>query len=428
MKRTDSPLFGCAILLANGAALSTAFGIFSLMETGAAVRPGTPVWLVCVLLCQLALYLYLRRPRSQHSVVLICIVCWLVQCVLVFVLYGRFSGLVGILIAMVMWAYTYFRCYSLAVTPPSTERVMGAFELSAVMLMIGLFFFGTRKLPLTELTLLAVTAVVTLAALVLRRTAGSPEGRGAALRGSLLMMAAAAAFGGAAVLFGGAVPFVKNCVTGLWSGVARLGVWLFQCLETFMRWLVSLFPEQELGDVSIEDMAGDIMFNGAVEETALADRELVVTLIAAAVLLVIAFVAGWFLFHGRDRLSRTKVGGSGAGGRRERGLAAGLRALLERLRQSLVYRVGRVLHRNTAPGLFAWLEERSVRRRSPRRPEESCREFLDRIVPDYPGGEEALAELADGLDRWYFAGEDVLDGDRAAELRRVLRRAARDAE
>ena len=93
-----------------------------------------------------------------------------------------------------------------------------------------------------------------------------------------------------------------------------------------------------------------------------------------------------------------------------------------RVREAVRYHVCRILYRDTAPGLFVWLERRKGPGRKARKPTESCREFLLGLQPDYPGAEAVLRSLAEDLDRHYFGGGSRLSKREIRAMRKTLRK------
>lgn len=419
MRNVKSPLFACGILLTNAAAFSSLYAIFALVQTGEYIVPGLPVWMAFMVICPIGLSLLLKREREEHTVILFCVGAFAAQCIVTFALYGAFTSLLGVLIAICLWCCTYFRCYAFVRTPPTTEQVMGAFEQGVVVLLVCLFFYGVKELSLTKVIPLVGAVICNLLVLVLRRTAGSREGGGAALRSGGVMLAFVGMFALAAAVFYQWTAPVKQGASAIWRGVRSAGLWLFDLVERFMNFLVSLLPQKDL-ELTPPDMEPGLGLSGAEEgETLFMDGEAFVFVIVGAILLVIMAVVVFHLIRGGQRIGRKKLGGERGTARRSMGRVS----LFSRLRDGLRYGINCVVKFRTAPGLFAQLERRSGRRRNGRRADESCREFLRRVAPDYPGGEAALERLGDALDARYFGGKDPLSPREVDGLRKTLRSA-----
>ena len=71
MNQSRSRLVDLAGLLSNVTALHTLFSIFTFRQTGRSDPAGLLIWCVCLSLTCGGLALFLRRPRTQRSVLLL---------------------------------------------------------------------------------------------------------------------------------------------------------------------------------------------------------------------------------------------------------------------------------------------------------------------------------------------------------------------
>ena len=102
MRKQLSALWPLSILLANSCAMAALFTVFSMVEGLGKSDPCLALWLCCLSACQLAMSLFLRRERSQRALIYFCAAFFVLQLVLAFVLYGRFSSVIGMLAAVCM--------------------------------------------------------------------------------------------------------------------------------------------------------------------------------------------------------------------------------------------------------------------------------------------------------------------------------------
>lgn len=422
MTRRPSPLYGAAILIADAAVCSSLFAVFLMVERGELIFPGLVPWAVCLLGCYGTLWLLLQKPRSQRTAILVCLAFFAVQTAAVFWLNGRFAGRMGIITAFIMWIAAYYHCYNLVLTPAPAEKIMLAFEVGVLALLFTLFYCSVQRVSFLSAVPTVVSVLLSLIALVAKRTAGGRD-KNDRSRGGAFLAGLAGLFVLAALVFAGvAAGAVKTAALAVWNVLGAMAAFLARCINAFMHFLASLFPQQDAGELPLEEPAAGAVPAGAGEVEQLVSPEAVLYVflgLAAAVLL-------GFLIHavlrGGRRLRIGQVGGSRGIRRQRPGPGEMLRRWLRRIAGRFSYAVNRAVLRNTPPGLFAWLEHRYRRRRRGRRPDETCREFLSRIAPDYPGAEEALETLAAALDAHYFGGGSRLSRKDVKELRGLLSR------
>ena len=419
MKR-NSPFFGAAVLLVDVGAVSSMFAVFQLVETGKLVFPALPVWLSCLLPCYGLLCLLLRVPRTIRPLIWISTVVFLVQIGLSWAIYGRFAAGFGTIFSLGAWAATYYHAGMLALKPPSADKIMTAFELCVLILLFSLFYCSVKAISFACALPALVAALFALAALIGRRTA---SGRNAVdNRGTGTVLGAISAFAlGALVVAGLAAGAVKNVVLGLWWAIKTAAGLLGRCVRRLLDWLVSRIPEGEAPVLPIESPVAVPPGEMEAAEQLMGSAELMLYVLVGVLALAALVTVVWLLIRGGGRFKRPVPT---AGGRitRRRKPGCGLSRWLRRVRDAVRFHVCRILHRDTAPGLFVWLERRKALSRKGRKPSESCREFLLSLLPDYPGGETVLLTLAEDLDRHYFGGGSRLSRREIRVMRKMLRK------
>jgi len=185
---------------------------------------------------------------------------------------------------------------------------------------------------------------------------------------------------------------------------------------------VSLFPAPQQDFEGIGPGAANSLPAGDIEMEYVSPDMLLYLIIALVIIVVICIIV-LGVIRGRERYSRSRIGGE-TGIRRQRPKAAALLLMLfSRLAATLRYRLCCILQRNTIPGLFAWLESQPALRRKPRQSNESCREFIIRACTEYPSASQELMILAAAMDAHCFGSP--LEGHSCSviQLRRRLRTA-----
>ena len=79
MNQSRSRLVDLAGLLSNVTALHTLFSIFAFRQTGRSDPAGLLIWCVCLSLTCGGLALFLRRPRTQRSILLLALAALALQ-------------------------------------------------------------------------------------------------------------------------------------------------------------------------------------------------------------------------------------------------------------------------------------------------------------------------------------------------------------
>ena len=206
MNQSRSCLVDLAGLLSNVTALHTLFSIFAFRQTGRSDPGGLLIWCVCLSLTCGGLALFLRRPRTQRSVLLLALAALALQGAVVWLWGVRYPSLLSWLCLLAMWGFSYFRCYELLIRPTPAEQLMVSFETASLVLLAAALCTAAGVLPLDTALAPAAGTLLALAALAGQRASNSRPGGQAAgsLRGRLLLLLLLAALGGGrwAVLIG----------------------------------------------------------------------------------------------------------------------------------------------------------------------------------------------------------------------------------
>ena len=202
MNQSRSRLVDLAGLLSNVTALHTLFSIFAFRQTGRSDPAGLLIWCVCLSLTCGGLALFLRRPRTQRSVLLLALAALALQGAVVWLWGVRYPSLLSWLCLLAMWGFSYFRCYELLIRPTPAEQLMVSFETASLVLLAAALCTAAGVLPLDTALAPAAGTLLALAALAGQRASNSRPGGQAAgsLRGRLLLLLLLAALGGGAAL------------------------------------------------------------------------------------------------------------------------------------------------------------------------------------------------------------------------------------
>ena len=109
MNQSRSCLVDLAGLLSNVTALHTLFSIFAFRQTGRSDPAGLLIWCVCLSLTCGGLALFLRRPRTQRSILLLALAALALQGAVVWLWGVRYPSLLSWLCLLAMWGFSYFR-------------------------------------------------------------------------------------------------------------------------------------------------------------------------------------------------------------------------------------------------------------------------------------------------------------------------------
>ena len=416
MKKRDSAFCSLALLAANSCAMAGLFTVVSIVERSDRSDPGLALWLMCLVLCHLGLRLFLRKERSERALIFFCGAFFLLQAVLVFGIHGFFPGLMGNLIVLCMWLYSYYSCYELALKPPTAEKITKSFDLCCVVLIFALFFCSVKAQPLKLLLPMAVSDVLCLFGLVVVRGGEQRNLRSLFLSGSALLV-----FGLVSVLFvalasGG----VKRILELVSAAVSALLGFVLRCIDALFRFLASLFPQKEYEQLA--HLPTEPVSFGAPQDMSFQyiDGELVMSVIIGLGLLVALLAVIYRIVKGKHfKVSYT--GGTERGIRRSRsGILSALKRSFHKLFAALSFRIRAARARNTASGLFWQIERRSRTKLRGRAESESCREFLVRASGIYPHALTELMRLADAMDACCFGAGQELSAAEIIKMRRII--------
>ena len=147
MNQSRSCLVDLAGLLSNVTALHTLFSIFAFRQTGRSDPAGLLIWCVCLSLTCGGLALFLRRPRTQRSILLLALAALALRGRRLAV--GvRYPSLLSWLCLLAMWGFSYFRCYELLIRPTPAEQLMVSFETASLVLLAAALCTAAGVLPL----------------------------------------------------------------------------------------------------------------------------------------------------------------------------------------------------------------------------------------------------------------------------------------
>lgn len=180
MNQSRSRLVDLAGLLSNVTALHTLFSIFAFRQTGRSDPAGLLIWCVCLSLTCGGLALFLRRPRTQRSVLLLALAALALQGAVVWLWGVRYPSLLSWLCLLAMWGFSYFRCYELLIRPTPAEQLMVSFETASLVLLAAALCTAAGVLPLDTALAPAAGTLLALAALAGQRASNSRPGGQAA--------------------------------------------------------------------------------------------------------------------------------------------------------------------------------------------------------------------------------------------------------
>ena len=421
MKRYDSPLFGAVALLASLATWSACYAIFFLLETNELLIPGTWIWMIMLLSCYAGSHLFLRRERTLRASMLFCLAFFVAQIIVIFAVQGFFAGFFGIVVALGIWGYSYFKCYQFVQRSVTVEQLVITFELGVIVWIMQIFFFTGKQTSIMNIIPLTAGVILALFALILKRTArgrndNGGEARGLAFMGGLLLLFAGIGTGFALA----ALERTKYAAEAFWAGLKGVSSWIGNKIMAFMQYLVSLIPEDDMGDILLEGEQNIQMSGGLGVEEELVSYEWLFYVLIAAVAVVVILLLVYALKQGGTRVAVARVNTVKRKKRNRKGLFSVFSVVLARWRAKLRYAVNFITKFNSVPGLFAWLEYRASRQHHGRKAEETCRDFLTRIAPAYPSGEPVLKRLSEELDAYYFGGKVTLHRHDIIKMRQKL--------
>ena len=416
MRKALSSLCPLSLLMANSCAMAALFVVFSTVERMDNSDPCLALWLICLGLCHVGLGIFLRRERSERAMICFCAVFFLLQLVLAFLLHGFFSSLMGVLISICMWLYSYFNCYMLNIEKPTAERYTKSFDLCSLVLVFLLFFCSVKELPMTTVLPLALSTLLCLMALVLVRGGEGRRGRSVLLSGGLVLAFGALAAAFVALASGG----VQRLLNWLLGCVTALLGFVYRCINAVLLFLISLWPEPEYAPLPAPEIAGMDLSGVQEQSFELIDPQKLLIAMLGIGLAIAAVLVLLHIIRGRNSISGGSAGGE-RGLRRQRsspGLA--IVKAFKRLIKALRFKLLCLSSRGTAPGLFIEIESRSRKNLGGRGESESCREFLARSREAYPWAQAELEKLADAMDAICFGSGGRLSPAEISAMRRKI--------
>lgn len=420
MKTSYSPFVTLFPLLANTVSLHTLFLFFTYDMTPVSDIRGLLIWWGCLSLTFAILTLFLRKPRTLRGVILIAAGGFVLQLVLTIVFTQRYSFLAWVALIF-MWLGMYYRCCSLLLEGIKPESVIAAFETTVVMLFVAAFSVTLSVMTAEALLCMAIGVLLTLIALAQVRSGNAritPESQGNQ-KGRFLLVALLVTLGaGAAVL----CMLITNTASQLLTQFTK---WFFSILRSiskavgcFLRWLASLLPEKDM-DSTLMNEPNIILPEGAAEWGTI-DNPIPFYLLLAMGVLLVLFALFWLWRNGGFHSITFRLRTTGHITRKRRSSKHLLLLLWQRFSRWLAFQYSYLRLRNTAPGLFVWLERQMRPHRMERLEHETPRAFLSRLQNHFPESAETLARLATCLDLHYFGGGHTLSAAEITSMRKQL--------
>lgn len=408
-------------LLAGTASLHILFLFFSQPGTPISDHAGILLWWGCLTLTYGVLTLLLRRPRSMRTVILTAAGGLFLQFILTYFFAYRPPSFLSWFVLLSMWGSMYALCCIRLLEGTQTESVMTVFELSVLVVFLAVFGASVSVMTPASLLYPAVGLLLTLIALVQARS-GHARMDAQSLhpqKGRFFLVSILAGMGGVTAAF---CVLLTDSASRLLSRITQWGFTLLRAaanqVDRLLRWLLSLLPEQHMNSVLLEEAEvqgpAESAEWGAFDSTLL--LYLMLGVIAVLVLVVLVWLWKQGSFHRIVFHSRTVAQSV----RKRPGLRDLFLQLRQRLGRWLSFNVSYLKLRNTAPGLFVWLERQMRARHLERESGETARAFLLRIQTVLPSCSEPLIRLADCLDQHYFGTGQTLSAPEITAMRRQI--------
>ena len=410
-----SPLFQrLAVILANSSAFAALYTVFATVELGRPSSPGTAVWLFMSAACCVFLEFYLKKERELRSVITVCVSFYALQAAAVFLIYGAFAPFTGMVIAMLMWVYSYYKCFEYSRSPVTTENIIAAFDGSVFALIFSVFYCSVSKISLAPVYPLVFCLLLALFALVHKRSGG----KGRQGRSTVYIAAAVLLFASLALAFVlWASDITEKLLKWLFFRFVDFAEWLAATVNAFIFWFVSLFPQRQYeGEIDM-DPAASLSGMGEMDMEIISPDFLLWFLLGAVALIIIGGVVYAFIHSGKLR-SLGSAGSSKGLKRQRKGLFGLFKDWLLARFSKLRFLVLSLIKRNTPAGLLLYTERRFGKRQA----QETCREYLNRLSGENPHLAAAFGDLAEGLDAEYFAPAPLLSPARISQLRKELKK------
>lgn len=402
-----------AALISDIILLNSLFLLFSSLETGVGMEPGYLLWVLCGLFTYLCNRLFLGKSRPLPAVFFLNFLLFAAQMVL-FYFYGvNIGGFPAWFFAVSFLIYTTSRAYSLVVTPITAVKTLVYVECS----FLGVLAFLSVQLgptftvsPLHNLVVFGAF-ILNLTALITTRIAGEKSR-------TLFMSKMQGVFSlGTVFLLIGALlsTFFLFLSQGVTAGLSRLFVFITQIVGAVFRfiwkaldYLLSLIPAPPNYDVTLPEPGFMPVPSEAAAEKPIAVEAWVIVAVLCVAAAAVVFLIAYLIF----RFRKVRIGRSlGSEGREEPQSRiirpVGIKRVFARLLFEIRFFIGRIVHRNTPPGILLMLQRRARLHRITRHPGETHRRYLSRLILSlHREQDEPLAalaaRLADELDTYYF--------------------------
>ncbi|MGE4483786.1 MAG: hypothetical protein AB7C97_01600 [Oscillospiraceae bacterium] len=383
-------------------------------------------WVIFSMTCYILLSILLRRPRPTAMIVTVLAVFLTAQSIVCLRYYGYYLDMGFTLLALILFALTYFRIFFLVTKKVILKNLNNNFEIAVVFLVFGAIYSSSQNITYEYLYPLAAAAVLSLVAQVYER---SFDGRkrekkirvlqSITIVTSGIFITAVTIF---AIILAMRVP-IKDAVYTVLSWLKAAWNLIAYAFSRFGAWLMSVFPHSGGGTVYEYDPSPyeDIMGSANTPAVTGGDGGGTYFTVVFIIILImlLAITAVFIIKHGRTRIGGYRGGGKSAKKGKKR---VTLIVLLWRFfAKKISYAWNSIFRKNTVPGLFAWLQKRYRLRRRGRQEMETCRAFIRRIAREYPGEARRFQKLANALDsRYYGDGSVTMDKTDITVLRKAV--------
>lgn len=408
-------------LLANVVSLHTLFILFSYPRFPVSDTFGLLIWWGCLTATYLVLAQFLRQPRSLRSVILISAGGFFLQLTFTLIFAHRHSTVLAWSILLFMWLVMYCRCCNLLLEGIKPESVIAAFETTVVMLFVSAFAVTLSVMETSSFLFTAIGVLFSLVALVCIRSNHARITAQAQFKqkGSVFLIAFLMAIGGCASIL---CLLITNPASRL---LTRLTQWFFSVLRSiagtinrFLRWLASLLPEQHVDEALINDP--NLPLLGGATEWGTMNSQIPLFMMLALLVIFLLLALFWLWRHGGLHTLSFRVQTTGHVVRKRHSSKHLLLQLWKRFSRWITFQNAYLKQRNTAPGLFVWLERQMQARHMERKENETPRAFLFRLQNHFPNSAETISYLASCLDQHYFGTGSALPAAKVAQMRKQL--------
>ena len=407
---------GCADVLTEMCAYYVVAGIAIMAKRGWGVHL---FWLLlCAAACMWVFAALLKKPRSVPFLALVTGGLFL-ACMAVFLLASSTPPRFGYVFVLAVgggMAVGLPLHYSL--NRPTIQKHLTRLDILLIAL-VGLLLCR-KALGIDAGTVALMTAVLFMdaASAVGLRMSDAAGDSGDAFKAVMIALGGAAALALVIGLFTAVFSRSAGAVGGILHGIGSVFAAIGGQIERFFRWIASLVGredsfeaiplEGEIPSVTAleQDMGGEI----SVDASGIG--------VAAAVLILAAISVAVILLR-KKTLSRKSAVSAAVSDMTVRRTGGSFAELWQAVLAKLRFLWMAFVLRDTPAGLMVRLEWQGKRIRRPRRSGETMAHYIRRM--DAPG---ALGELADALDRQYYAGEKgkILSARKCRDMRRYIAR------